>query len=157
MWHDLFTCVTWPIHVCGMTHGRAQAARSANIVHRCVCGMTHLYIWHDSSICVTWVTHMWHDLFIGDVTRWVQHTATHCNTQEQTATYCNTLQHAAIRCNTLQHTATHWTHCNTLQHIVTHYQASCGPHIAHHAHSLSRRATSTSHDSFVRRKIMKLW
>jgi len=30
-------CVTWPIHVCGMTHS---------------------YVWHDSFVCVTWLIRM---------------------------------------------------------------------------------------------------
>ena len=47
----IYTCVTWPIHTCDMTH---------------------LYVWHDSFICVIWLIHMcdmthsyvWHDSFI---------------------------------------------------------------------------------------------
>jgi len=63
-----------------------------------------------------------------DVT-YLQHTATHRNTQQHTATHCNTLQHSATRCDTwgrrqmtlltystLQHTA---AHRNTLQHTTT--------------------------------------
>jgi len=45
--------------------------------------------------------------------RYLQNSATHCNTLQHTAPHCNTLQHTAPHYNTLQHTA---THCNTLQH-----------------------------------------
>jgi len=37
VWHDSFICVTWLIHMCGMTHS---------------------YVWHDSFTCVTWLIHM---------------------------------------------------------------------------------------------------
>ena len=61
----------------------------------------------------------------------MQHTATHCNTQQLTHTGTHTLElkvmseqitinileHTATHRNTLQHTA---THCNTLQHPATH-------------------------------------
>jgi len=43
VWHDPFTCVTWPNHMCEMTHS---------------------YVWHDRFTCVTWLIHMsdsfWH-------------------------------------------------------------------------------------------------
>jgi len=71
----------------------------------------------------------------------LQHTATHCNTQQLVShmthmshvahthtwvmahvqvlsvAHCSTLQHAVTRCNTLQHAA---TRCNTLQHAPAH-------------------------------------
>ena len=34
-WHDSFTCVTWLIHMCDMTHS---------------------HVWHDSFICVQWLS-----------------------------------------------------------------------------------------------------
>jgi len=37
VWHDSFTCVTWRIHMCDMTHS---------------------YVWHDSCMCVTSLIHM---------------------------------------------------------------------------------------------------
>jgi len=37
VWHDSFTCVTWLIHMCDMTHS---------------------HVWHDSFTCVTWLIHM---------------------------------------------------------------------------------------------------
>ena len=37
LWHDLFICVTWLIHMCDMSRS---------------------YVWHDSFICVTWLIHM---------------------------------------------------------------------------------------------------
>jgi len=47
---DSFTCVTWLIHTCDMTHS---------------------HVWHDSFTCVTWLiytgdmthSHVWHNLF----------------------------------------------------------------------------------------------
>ena len=51
VWHDAFTCVTWRIHMCDMTHS---------------------YVWHDAFTCVTWRIHMckkmhsyvWHDTYM---------------------------------------------------------------------------------------------
>ena len=84
----------------------------------------------------------------GLVHKYLQHTATHCNTLQHTAKHCSTLQHTASHCNRRQHTATHCNmfvrhvargrmvcctvahcstlqhtaaHCNTLQHTATHY------------------------------------
>jgi len=37
LWHDSFTCATWLIHMCDVTHS---------------------YVWHHSSTCVTWHIHM---------------------------------------------------------------------------------------------------
>jgi len=68
--------------------------------------------------------------------KYMQHSATHCNTLQytathHTATHYNTLQYttlqlAATRCNTLQHTAIHHTakHCNTLQYITLQHTAT---------------------------------
>jgi len=50
-WHDSFICVTWLIHMRGMTH--------SYFTH--MCDMTHSYLWHDSFICATWpirISHM---------------------------------------------------------------------------------------------------
>ena len=60
VWHDSFTRVTWLIHTCDMTLW-------------CTCpDMTRSYMWHDSFIHVTWLIHTcdmthsrdWHDTFI---------------------------------------------------------------------------------------------
>ena len=85
-------------------------------------------------------------------TRWVEHTATHCNTLKHIATHCSTLHnlhHSAIHCNTLHYTATHCNtqtrtysgiQChlkginNTRQHTATHWNTL--HHIAPHLHNL---------------------
>jgi len=62
VWYDLFICVTWLSHMCGMTRSY-------------VCDMTHSYEWHDSYMCdmthscVTSLIHVWHDSFMCDVTK----------------------------------------------------------------------------------------
>ena len=38
--------------------------------------------------------------------KYVQHTATHCNTLQRNATQCNALEHTATHCNTPQHRKT---------------------------------------------------
>jgi len=71
VWRDSFTCVTWLIHVCDVTHSYVwhDAFMSHDVgcpvvaILRCVtwlihvCGMTHSCVWHDSFICVTWPIH----------------------------------------------------------------------------------------------------
>jgi len=44
LWHDLFICVAWLMHIV------------ARLIH--MCGMTHSYVWHDSFICVAWLIHI---------------------------------------------------------------------------------------------------
>jgi len=44
VWHDQFTCVTWPIHMCDIP------IHIPRILRGCVSNMTHLYVWHDSPI-----------------------------------------------------------------------------------------------------------
>jgi len=84
-WHNATICVTWPIHVCGMTHDS----------HTCVVRV--IYAWYAAFTCVTWdlhmcvmictrathsnehvtLTHVWHDAFTR-VTRLVPaHTSTY--------------------------------------------------------------------------------
>ena len=56
VWHDLFTYLTWLIHMCDMTHSHMY-------------DKTQSYVWHDSFTYVTWLIHirdvthsqMWHD------------------------------------------------------------------------------------------------
>ena len=109
--------------------------------------MTHARLmWdmtHDSSLITrhsSLVTHdswlMTHDSWLMTPHSWPMTHATHCNALQHTATHCctqegwittNTLQHTATHCNTLLHTQEGWittntlpTHCNTLQHTATH-------------------------------------
>jgi len=73
VWHDLFVCVTWLIHMWDMTHSyvwRDSFICVTRLIH--MCDATHSYVWHDSFICVTWLIQMcdmthsyvWHDSFI---------------------------------------------------------------------------------------------
>jgi len=73
VWHDSFTCVTWLIHMCDMTHSyvwQDSLICMTWLIH--MCDTTHSYVWHDSFICLTRLTHMydmthpyvWHDSFI---------------------------------------------------------------------------------------------
>ena len=53
VWHDSqgFMCVTWLIHVCGMT----QKVSSLRVTWRTyTCDMTHSCVWHVSFTCVAW-------------------------------------------------------------------------------------------------------
>jgi len=61
VWRDSFTCVTWLIYMCDMTHIRKW--RIYNLL-TCVKwliqmrDMTHSNVWHDSFKCVTWLIYM---------------------------------------------------------------------------------------------------
>jgi len=55
-----FTCVTWLIHVCDMTHPCALHDSSI-CVPRFKMSLSlaaHSYMWHDAFICATWLIHM---------------------------------------------------------------------------------------------------
>jgi len=63
VWHDIFICVTWLIHMCDMTHSYVWHDSFTCVpclIH--MCDMTHSYmrhdnhsdVWHDSFTCVTW-------------------------------------------------------------------------------------------------------
>jgi len=66
--HDSFTCVTWLIYTCDMTHSSEWCAINACTWH---CGAI-CSVWHDAFICVTWLIHVrdmihscaWHDSFM---------------------------------------------------------------------------------------------
>jgi len=59
MRYDSLMCVTWPIHVCDMTHScvwHDVRERLGDIPHSqsaWVSDMTHSYVWHNPCICVT--------------------------------------------------------------------------------------------------------
>jgi len=49
--YDLCMCVTWPLHMCNVTH----ACDMCDMTHACnMCDMTHLCV-YDLCICVTWL------------------------------------------------------------------------------------------------------
>jgi len=70
VWHDSFTCVTWLIHMCDMTHshvGRDAFIRATCLIHvRDDYNSRGLHVWHDSTR-VTWLNRcdmtqqVWHD------------------------------------------------------------------------------------------------
>jgi len=136
VWHDLFICVTWLIHMCDMTH--------SYVWHDLfTCDMTHAFEWHDSTcdIWVTWlihtrhmsyhtmkesyhfirVTYEWYDShkIRWHVPSWLLHCNTHCNTATLAATHCNTC------CNTLHDTRRRWIATNWWMSHVAHMNESC--------------------------------
>jgi len=65
-------CVTWLIHMCGVTHSYVWHDSFICVTWLInMCHMTHSHVWHNSFICVTWLIHMcdmipshvWHDPF----------------------------------------------------------------------------------------------
>jgi len=48
VWHNLFMCVTWIFHVCGMTLSRVpwlnHAWHDSFMYHSCMCSMTHPFV-----------------------------------------------------------------------------------------------------------------
>jgi len=73
VWHDVFKCATWRIHMRDMAHSYVWHDAFICVtwlIH--ICDMTPSYVWHDSFICVTWLIHMcdmthscvWHDSFM---------------------------------------------------------------------------------------------
>jgi len=69
VWH-VFICVTWPIHMCEMTHSYVWHDSCGCLVSHTICrtpsmlclipmcDMTHSYIRHDSFMRVTWLVQM---------------------------------------------------------------------------------------------------
>jgi len=88
VWHDSFTCVTWLIQMCDITHFKCVTWLISSVWHdsfRCVtrliymrdmthsdvwrdsfhiCDMTHSYVWRVSFKHDTTHSHEWHDTFI---------------------------------------------------------------------------------------------
>ena len=59
MRHDSFICVTWPIHMCDMTHSYVWHDLFICVIWlNHMCDMTHSYLWHDSFICAIWLIYM---------------------------------------------------------------------------------------------------
>jgi len=57
--YDAFTCVTWPIRMCNMTHSHVWYESFTCVtwlIH--MCDTTHSHVRHDSFTCVTWLTRM---------------------------------------------------------------------------------------------------
>jgi len=74
VWHDLFICVTWLIHMCDMTYSYVWHDLFISVtwlIYLCMtthssrvtilmrmCDMTHSCVWHDSFMCMTWLIHV---------------------------------------------------------------------------------------------------
>ena len=59
VWHDSFTYVTWLIHTCDVTHPRVwhdSFTCVAWLIH--MRDVTHSHVWRDPFTCVTWLIHM---------------------------------------------------------------------------------------------------
>ena len=71
-WHDSFTCVTWLIHVCDMTHSYVWHDSFTRVTWRIhMRDMTHLYVWHGIHMCDmthTYLQYVWHDSYMCDMT-----------------------------------------------------------------------------------------
>jgi len=124
-----------------------------------VCKYTYVYVFryvyvsyigrHMSESCHTW------DWLV--YSKWLQHTATHCNTLQHTATHCTTPQHTYLDTAmhhdsferppnnlwTLQHTA---THRSTLQHTLPH----CNTHTSMTPCNMTRSHTNSLQIIFER-------
>jgi len=59
IWNEWFTCVTWPIHMCGKTHSYVRHNSFIRVTWFIrMCGTTHSYVCHRSFTCVVWLVHM---------------------------------------------------------------------------------------------------
>jgi len=61
VWHALFICATWLLHMCDMNYS-------------CVIWLIHVwhdlsYVWRDLFICVAWLIYVEHDLFMCNMTQ----------------------------------------------------------------------------------------
>jgi len=58
--HDVCVCVTWRIHICGMTHSHVwHDAASHGMTRRIhTCDTMHLHVWNNTFIRVTWRIHI---------------------------------------------------------------------------------------------------
>jgi len=55
-----FTCVTWRIHTCDMTHSHVRHDAFTRVTWRIhTCDVTHSHVWHDAFTRVTWRIHIW--------------------------------------------------------------------------------------------------
>jgi len=65
--HDSFTCVTWLIHICDMTHshvwhdsGTLDHGRAmSHVTHMWMSHVTHMWMSHVTHMWMSHVTHMW--------------------------------------------------------------------------------------------------
>ena len=58
VWHDLFTCVTWPIHMYDITHQvwHASLTWMSEMSEVLSCSSrSHSCVWHGACICATWL------------------------------------------------------------------------------------------------------
>jgi len=73
VWHDLFICMTWRVHMCDMTDSYAwydSRICGTWLIHMCdmlthMCATTRSCVWHDPFTCLTWpIICVWHDSLI---------------------------------------------------------------------------------------------
>jgi len=88
VWHDSFTCEIWLIHVCDMTHSYVwydsftHHASHSNLTWLIhMCDMTHSYTWHDTFTCETWLIHTFYIFHTCELSHWtVLHDSVICMT-----------------------------------------------------------------------------
>jgi len=76
-------CVTWLIHMCGMTHFYVWHDSFLCVtwrIHMCGHDMTHSYVWYNSSMSVTWIFHLCIHVYVHMCTRIYVCIYTHLNT-----------------------------------------------------------------------------
>jgi len=123
VWHDSFTCVTWLIHMCDMTHPYVRhdsffltdwqifdsiypirCGFNLYILQSLISKSLRLYLYltdlYNSTRCVFYESvHVPIKEDLSSIRLWIYSSFVCC----WCATHCNTLQHTATHCNTLQH------------------------------------------------------
>jgi len=61
VWHDLFICIPWPMHMCDMTHPHVwhdslTFIRVTWLIY--MFNLTHSHVWHNPSTPVKWLFHI---------------------------------------------------------------------------------------------------
>jgi len=115
VWHDSCMCVTWPIHMCDMTHS---------------------YVWHDPFICVTWLIHMSRDSFIS-VYIWL-YLYVYFHMYIWLNMYVYTYMYTVTRASVSR------VSCHTYEWVMSHIWASHVTHMSESCHVLWRICMSNS-------------
>jgi len=59
VWRDWFICVTWPLHMCQVTHPYVWLDWFICVTWlNHMCDVTHSYVWHDSDTRGIWLIHL---------------------------------------------------------------------------------------------------